>query len=55
MFALWEGNINYKITKDVYENWDDNVLLLVTEPFGSCVVGRHVKSHTTIMHLNMDF
>lgn len=40
---------------DMYENPKDNVLLLVTEPFGSCVVGGHMKRHTTTMHLNMDF
>lgn len=55
MFALWERNVNPKITMDMYKNSKDNVLLLVTEPFGSCVVGGHMKCHTTIMHLNMDF
>lgn len=41
MFALWEQNINHTITMDTYEKSKDNVILLVTEPLGSCVFGGH--------------
>lgn len=36
----------------MYGNLKDNVMLLVTKPFGSCVFGGQRKCH---MHLNMCF
>lgn len=53
MFALWEPNIHHKITMENVTI--DNVILVVTEPFGSCVIDDHMNCPTRLMHLNMDF